>query len=73
MYAGDNFYGNGMTGDHSGNGTGYADWMKEVDAACYAKAGVSVHDLSDCAFADWYDDGVSAKSAASKALKANGF
>jgi hypothetical protein len=44
-------------------------WMKAVDAACYAKAGVSVYDLSDCPFADWYEAGMPPKAAANHALR----
>lgn len=47
-------------------------WMRAVDAACEAKCGLSVHDLEDVAFADWYEDGVSAKSAALRAIRSSG-
>ena len=43
----------------------FDEWMKAADAACEAKAGLSIHDLSDCPFMDWYEDGVSPSSAAS--------
>jgi hypothetical protein len=45
-------------------------WMKQVDRAVSAKTGVSVHDLPDCSFRDWYDQGVSASSAAARCVKA---
>lgn len=44
-------------------------WMREVDRACWAKAGVSVHDLPDMPFADWYKDGMRPASAAAKAIR----
>jgi len=50
----------------------FSQWMKEVDEACWCKAGLSVHDLGDCRFADWYDDGVRPATAARRALKASG-
>lgn len=47
----------------------FSEWMAAVDKACQVKAGMSVHDLPDCCFRDWYDDGVKPASAASKAIK----
>jgi hypothetical protein len=51
----------------------FAEWMREVDAAVWARAGLSVYDLEDVALADWYEDGVRAKTAAGRALRASGF
>ena len=48
-------------------------WMENVDAAVDVLSGVSVHDLPDCMFRDWFDDRVSFVSAAKRALKAAGF
>ena len=47
----------------------FSEWFKDVDGHVYAKAGMSVHDLGDCPYHDWYESGMSAKSAASKAIK----
>ena len=47
----------------------FDDWMKAVDDACYDRAGCSVYDLPDVCFRDWYDDGVSPKSAAGRAIR----
>jgi hypothetical protein len=47
----------------------YATWLSEVDQAVWRRVGLSVHDLSDVALRDWYDDGVSAKSAATRAIR----
>ncbi len=44
-------------------------WMKKVDAEVSRKVGLSVHDLPDCCFSDWHEDGVTPKSAASRAIK----
>ena len=44
--------------------------MKDVDSAVGAICGLSVYDLPDCCFRDWYDDGVSAVGAARRAIKA---
>jgi len=47
----------------------FEEWMKEVDRAVKTKADLSVHDLPDCPFSDWYTDGKTPKGAATKALK----
>lgn len=44
-------------------------WMGAVDMAVQAKAGLSVYDLGDCSFMDWYEHGVTPKSAASRAIR----
>ena len=48
----------------------FQEWMNEVDAAVTRKTGLSVHDLPDCSFADWYEDDLSPKSAAARAIRA---
>lgn len=48
----------------------FESWMENVDRAVAAKTGLRVHDLPDCSFRNWYDDGVRAKSAASRAIRA---
>jgi len=47
----------------------FAEWLRQVDAACERIAGVSVHDLADCCFADWHDDGITPTQAARRALR----
>ena len=44
-------------------------WMAQVDAAVQAKCGLSVYDLPDCCFADWFEEGASPKAAASRAVR----
>lgn len=44
-------------------------WMKLVDSLVQRKTGLSVYDLPDCAYRDWYDDGKTPASAAAKAVK----
>lgn len=51
----------------------FEDWMQKVDQAVGAKAGLSVYDLADMPYRDWYDDGMSPASAAKRALDAEGF
>lgn len=50
----------------------YDAWMQEVDRACKAKSGLSIHDLEDCPFRDWYDAGVLPASAAARCIKRSG-
>lgn len=45
-------------------------WMREVDAAVSRRMGLSVYDLPDVPFRDWYDDGTSPRSAAARAIRA---
>jgi hypothetical protein len=47
----------------------FESWMEEVDRVVETRVGLSVHDLEDVAFSDWFEDGVSAKSAASRAIR----
>ena len=48
-------------------------WMRAVDAAVIAKAGVSVYDLSDNLYADWFEDEMSPRKAANLALANEGY
>lgn len=43
-------------------------WMKEVDRAVDRRMGMSVYDLPDMPFRDWYDAGKSTDAAAAKAI-----
>lgn len=48
----------------------FESWMQEVDNAVSRRTGMSVHDLPDVPFRDWYDDGTSPRSAAARAIRA---
>lgn len=50
----------------------FADWMKAVDEAVWKIAGLSVHDLEDCCFADWFEDHVNPATAARRAIRRSG-
>jgi len=50
----------------------FDDWMKAVDDAVWAKAGLSIHDLPDVPLRDWYDSGTTPRGAASRAIKMAG-
>jgi len=48
----------------------FEEWMAAVDALIsYALAGLNSSDLPDCCYLDWYDDGVTPKGAAKRALR----
>jgi hypothetical protein len=49
----------------------FADWMQAVDRFVYFR-GVSVYDLPDCPFRDWYDERIRPIHAANKALRRAG-
>jgi len=48
----------------------FDEWMKAVDAACISLYGLSVYDLPDCCFADWYEDECTPLTAARRACRA---
>lgn len=47
----------------------FAAWMAKVDAAVIAKCGLSVSDLPDCCFSDWFEDGMRPGDAARAAIR----
>lgn len=44
-------------------------WFAEVDRKVRGLCGLSVHDLADMPFYDWFEDGVSALSAAKRTIR----
>ena len=40
-------------------------WMKKVNASVMCSVGLSVHDLPDACYRDWFENGVSPEDAAS--------
>lgn len=47
----------------------FESWLKMVDDACWAYAGLSKDDLPDVCYRDWYDAGTSPQAAARKAIR----
>lgn len=47
----------------------YSRWMHAVDTVVESKTGLSVHDLPDMAYRDWYEDGVTVSAAAKRAVR----
>jgi len=47
----------------------FETWMKAVDAAVSAEIGLSASDLPDVPYLDWFEDNMSVKAAARKAIK----
>lgn len=44
-------------------------WIDKVDTEVEKRVCMSVHDLPDCPYRDWYEDGVTPVQAARKAIK----
>jgi len=47
----------------------FACWMEAVDREVEHRSGVSVYDLADQPFRDWYEDDINAAEAAGMALE----
>lgn len=47
-------------------------WMQRVDAIVVRAIGLSVYDLPDCCYRDWYEDRVRPVYAAQRALRRAG-
>lgn len=48
--------------------TSFDAWMELVDRAVQKRTGLSIHDLEDQPFADWYEDGISPDAAARRTV-----
>lgn len=48
-------------------------WMAEVDRVVEDEVGMSVHELPDCTYRDWFDDETDAEEAAYMALEQAGW
>lgn len=51
----------------------FEEWKKRADDAAVRRAGISLDDLADQPYYDWYEDGMSPEKAAKRALAAEGF
>jgi hypothetical protein len=51
----------------------FKQWLKAVDLAVLRLSGVSLHELADQPWRDWYDDDMNAEEAAREALAEEGF
>lgn len=51
----------------------FSTWMRLVDRKIQARAGVSVYDLADKPFREWYDDGMDPDEAVEEILEDEGF
>ena len=51
------------------NGGEFRLWMAKVDLLVAATCGLSTSDLPDCCYSDWFEDGMSPRAAAKKAIK----
>jgi hypothetical protein len=48
----------------------FDQWYAKANAICCTRLGVSLDDMPDCCYADWYEDGVTPKGAVSRAIRA---
>lgn len=55
------------------DGLSFNQWMNQVDGHVQHTVGLSVHDLPDCNFMDWYLDEMPAKEAAVEVLNEAGY
>lgn len=51
----------------------FDNWMMNVDDEVEKVCGLSVHDLADQPFRDWFDSGMTAEEAARQTLVEEGF
>jgi hypothetical protein len=54
---------------NSGDNPTFEEWMKRVDMIIIRACGLSVNDLPDCRFYDWYQQRVRPVHAANRALR----
>lgn len=52
---------------------GFAAWMQKVNEWIGSITGLTSEDLADQPWNDWYEDGVSARNAANRAIRSEGF
>jgi hypothetical protein len=48
----------------------FAQWLACVDHWLLARTGMVSADLPDCCYRDWFEDGVTPRQAASRAIRA---
>ncbi len=51
----------------------FTEWMAELDLRCGRKVGLSIRDLADQPFSDWYEDGITPAQALRLTLAEEGF
>ena len=51
----------------------FAAWMREVDEEVQATAGLSVYDLADQPYREWYDEGADPEDVALTVLEEEGW
>jgi len=47
----------------------FEQWFRKVNIAVEKLCGMSVEDLPDCPYMDWFEDGMTPTSAARKAIR----
>ena len=51
------------------NDTRFAAWLRDVDNHVANMCGLGMNDLPDVCYADWFEDGMSPRAAARKAVR----
>jgi hypothetical protein len=51
----------------------FVEWLNKVNRKVIALTGITIHDLSDQPFREWFDEGMDADEAAELTLEDNGF
>lgn len=47
----------------------FHQWKRQVNRLVQSKVGLAADDLPDCPYRDWFDDRMSPKTAAAKAIR----
>lgn len=47
----------------------FYNWLNKVNAVLEKEFGLGIDDLPDCCYSEWYEDGVTVKGAAKRAIK----
>jgi hypothetical protein len=51
----------------------FVEWLNKVNRKVIALTGITIHDLSDQPFREWFDEGMSPEEAVLHTLEDNGF
>lgn len=49
--------------------TEFEQWLEKVDAEVQTETGVSIYDLPDYDYQEWYDEGMTPKKAAKRVVR----
>lgn len=58
-----------MANKNKNKSKNFEQWLKEVNNALIEKCSLGYMDLPDCSYAQWFEDGITPKQAAARAIK----